>query len=172
MVFFCTFLRKRKSNAKSVTCSYWTRTEKSALLCRRKLSTVSVRIYLYQHIRSTAHYGNWELSDWWEKGNWIATDTIIIDGKQFIWWSIKYTGIKQIAIARRSGKPIPKLPGLGNGKKAGVEYAKVKMWKRKDYSDQWRWWILWCVYLQSELAEMVTGIKMQAKDISKMKEPS
>ena len=53
------------------------------LLCRWKLSTVSVRIYLYQHIRSTAHYGNWELSDWWEKGNWIAADTIIIDGKQF-----------------------------------------------------------------------------------------
>lgn len=99
MVFFCTFLRKRKSNAKSVTCSYWTRTEKSALLCRRKLSTVSVRIYLYQHIRSTAHYGNWELSDWWEKGNWIATDTIIIDGKQFIWWSIKYTGIKLRALS-------------------------------------------------------------------------
>ena len=86
---FCTFLRKRKSNAKSVTCSYWTRTEKSALLCRWKLS---------------------------------------------------------------------KVPGSGNGKKAGIEYAKVKVWKRNDYSDQWRWRILWCIYLQSELAETVTRI--------------
>ena len=40
---------------------------------------------------------------------------------------IKRLHQKQIAIARRSGKPIPKLPGLGNGKKAGVEYAKVKV---------------------------------------------